>query len=244
MELVQLKVDAILANSSFATQAAMQATKTIPIVMTGVGNPVQSGFVASLAHPGGNVTGLTNVSIDISSKYLELLHELVPTLSRVAVLINPAHPNHPTVLKQVQAGAKAISVAVSAIEVRAVDEMGAALNAVAKSRATVLIIPLDPAFPIKTSEIVEFTNKHRMPALFGWSAATETGGLIGYQPSTAETYRRAAALVVKVLKGAKPSDIPVEFPTRFELAVNLNTAKALGIKIPNSILVRADKVIE
>jgi len=244
LEFVQLKVDAILANSSFATQAARDATSTIPIVMTGVGNPIQSGFVSSFVRPGGNITGLTNISIDISSKYFELLHEVVPSISRVAVLVNPAHPNHPTVLKQIQAGAKAFGVDVSRIEVPTIDEMGAALNAAVKTRATALIIPADPAFPIKTREIVKFTVTHRLPALFGWSAAVEEGGLIGYQPSVTETYRRAAALVVKILKGAKPAEIPVEQPTKFELLVNTKTATRLGIKIPNSILIRADKVIE
>jgi len=169
IELVQMKVDAIVANSSFATQAAHEATSTIPIVMTGVGNPVQSGFVSSLVRPGGNITGLTNVSIDISSKYFELLHEAVPSISRVAVLIKPAHPNHPTVLKQVQAGAKPSGVDISKIEVPSIDDMGAVLNAAVKTRATALIVPADPDFRTKTWEIVEFTVKHRLPALFGRS---------------------------------------------------------------------------
>lgn len=244
LEFVQLKVDAILANSSFATQAAREVTSTIPIVMTGAGSPLKSGFVSSLVRPGGNITGLTNVSVDISSKYFELLHEAVPSISRVAVLVNPVHPNHPTVLKQVQAGARPFGVDVSRIEVPSIDDMGAALIAAVKGRATALIIPADPAWRIKTREIVEFTVKHRLPTLFGWSAAAEEGGLIGYQPSITETYRRAAALVDKIIKGAKPAEIPVEQPTKFDLWVNMKTAKALGIKLPDVILIRADKVIE
>ena len=243
-ELVQMKVEAILANGSIAVQAAQKTTASIPIVMTGVGNPVGSGFVASLAHPGGNITGLTNVSIDISSKYLEFLHEAVPKLSRVAVLINPVHPNHPTVLTQVRAGAKAKSVIVSPIEVRTVDEMGAALTAVLRERAGALIVPPDPGFGLKGREIADFAVKNRLPTMFGNNSTVAAGGLMGYQPNSSDMYRRAAGLIGKILNGAKPGDLPVEFPTRFEFAVNMKTAKALGIKIPNSILVRADKVIK
>ncbi len=243
-ELVQMKVEAILASGSLSVQAAQKATGSVPIVMTGVGNPVGSRFVASLAHPGGNITGLTNVSIDISSKYVELLHEAVPKLSRVAMLINPVHPNHPTVLKRVQAGAKAIGAAVFPIDVRTVDEIAVALTAVLRERAGALIVPPDPGFGLKGREIADFAVKHRLPTIFGSNSSVEAGGLMSYAPSTSDMYRRAAGLIGKILNGAKPGDLPVEFPTRFEFAVNMKTAKALGIKIPNSILVRADKVIE
>ncbi len=243
-ELAQMKVDAILATGSLSVQAARRATASIPIVMTGVGNPVGSGFVASLAHPGGNITGLTNVSIDISSKYLELLHEAAPKLSRVAVLINPVHPNHPTVLKQVQAGAKAIGVVVSPIEVRTIDEMGTALTAVLRERAGALIVPADPAFPLKGREIAEFALKNRLPTMFGDNRGVDVGGLMGYTANSSDMFRRAGALIAKILNGAKPGDLPVEFPTRFELAINLKTAKALGLTIPQSLMVRAEKVIK
>jgi putative ABC transport system substrate-binding protein len=244
IELVRMKVDAILANSSFAVEAARQATSSVPIVMTGVGDPVHSRFVASLAHPGGNVTGLTNVSINVSSKYVELLHAAVPKLTRIAVLINPAHPNHPVVLKQIQAGASAIAVSVSKIDVVTIDQMGAALNAAILARAGALIVPPDPAFSIKEREIADFAINSRLPTLFGISSGVDAGGLMGYEPNVADMFHRAAVLVDKILRGAKPADLPVEFPTRFDLALNLKTAKALGLTIPQSLLVSADKVIE
>ena len=243
-ELVQLKVDAIIASSSLAVEAMRQATASIPIVMTGVGNPVGSGFVASLAHPGGNITGLTNVSIDISSKYLEFLHEAAPKVSRVAILINPVHANHPVVLKQVQAGAKSIGVTVAPITVRTVDQMGAALAAVVREHAGALIVPPDPGFQTKAREVAEFAVKHRLPTMFGTNGAAESGGLLSYAANTADMMRRAGGLIAKILGGTKPADLPVEFPTRFEMAVNLKVAKALGLTIPQSLLIRADKIIQ
>ena len=243
-ELVESKVDVMLAMSSFATGAALQATKSIPIVMTGAGDPVKSGFVVSLAHPGGNVTGLTNVSINISSKYLELLHEMVPKIKSVAVLINPAHPNHPAVLRQIQATASSSKITIVPVEVPSIEYMESALRRVAAANVHGLIIPADPTFPVKQQVITEFALNNRLPTMFGGANVAEAGGLLGYTPDGAEIYQRAAALIDKILRGAKPADIPVEFSTRFELSVNLKTAKALGLKIPQSILVRATKVIE
>jgi len=193
-ELVQMKVEAILAISSLAVEVARKATASIPIVMTAVGNPVGSGFVASLAHPGGNITGLTNVSIDVSSKYVELLHEAAPKLSRVAVLINPVHPNHPTVLKQVRAGAKAIGVTVSPVEVRTIDETGAALAEVLRERANGLIVPADPTFQVKGREIAEFALKNHLPTIFGNAGVVEAGGLMGYESNGQDMFRRAGSL--------------------------------------------------
>jgi len=243
-ELVQSKVDAILANSSLSVQATRLATQTIPIVMTGVGNPVGSGFVASLARPGGNITGLSNVSIEVSSKYLELLHAAVPKLSRVAILINPAHPNHPTVLKQVQTGAQRINVKVVPYEVRTIGDFDRVLAEVMRDHPGGLIVPTDPAFPMKYHEIAELALKHRLPTLFGSASGVEAGALLGYVSNSSDMFVRAAAMVDKIFKGTRPADIPVELPTRFELAVNLKTAKALGITIPQTIMVRADRVIE
>ncbi len=242
-ELVQMKVEAILAISSLAVEAARKATASIPIVMTNVGNPVGSGFVASLAHPGGNITGLTNVSIDVSRKYVEL-HEAAPKLSRVAVLINPVHPNHPTVLEQVRIGAKAVGVAVSPIDVPTIDEMGMALAGVVRARANALIVPADPTFQVKGRQIAEFALKNRLPTIFGNAGVVEVGGLMGYESNVQDMFRRAGSLIAKILNGAKPADLPVEFPTRFELAVNLTTAKALGLTLPQSLLISADKVIQ
>jgi putative ABC transport system substrate-binding protein len=243
-ELVRANVDVILAESSFAVEAARQATRTIPIVMTGVGNPVGSGFVKSINEPGGNITGLTNVSIEVSSKYLEYLHAAVPNLTRVGVLIDPKHPNHPTVLKQVQVGAQAIGASVSTIELPSVSNIDAALGLVQQERVGALIVPPDPTFPIIYRQIAEFAISHRLPTMFGQRLGVEAGGLMGYEPNPTDMYKRAAALVDKILKGAKPADLPVEFPTRFQLIINLKTAKALGLTVPPALLTSADEVIE
>ena len=243
-ELVHMKVEAILAISSLAVEAARKATASIPIVMTNVGNPVGSGFVASLTHPGGNITGLTNVSVDVSRKYMELLHEAAPKLSRVAVLINSVHPNHPTVLEQVRVGAKAIGVAVSPIDVPTIDELGTALAGVVRARANALIVPADPTFQVKGREIAEFALKNRLPTMFGNASVVEAGGLMGYESNLQDMFRRAGGLLARILNGAKPADLPVEFPTRFELIVNLKTATALGLTLPQSLLISADKVIQ
>jgi len=243
-DLARMNVDVVLAVSSFAVQAAKGATTTIPIVMTGVGDPEHSGFVASITRPGGNITGLTNVSIDISSKYLEFLHAALPTMKRVGLLIDPAHPNHPTVLRQVLGSAKAFGIELSQIEVHSVDEIEPILDAMALQHVEALIIPPHPVWQAKARRIVELLQKYRLPTMFGVSGAVEAGGLMSYLPSYRDMYQRAAALVDKILKGTKPADLPVEFPTRFELAVNLRTANELGLQIPADLRLRADKLIE
>ena len=243
-ELVRADVDVILAESSFAVEAARQATRTIPIVMTGVGNPVGSGFVKSIAQPGGNITGLTNVSIEVSSKYLEYLHAAVPDLKRVGVLIVPKHPNHPTVLKQIQIGAQAVGVSVSAIGLPSVNDIDAALSSIQQERLGALIVPSDPTFPLIYNRLIEFATGNRLPTMFGQRYGVEAGGLMGYEPILTDMYKRAAALVDKILKGAKPADLPIEFPTRFQLIINLKTARALGLDVPATLLSRADEVIE
>jgi putative tryptophan/tyrosine transport system substrate-binding protein len=243
-ELVGTNVDIILAESSFAVEAARQATSTIPIVMTGVGNPVGSGFVKSITEPGGNITGLTNISIEISSKYLEYLRAVVPNLIRVGVLIDPKHPNHPTVLKQVQLGAQATDVAVSGIELRSVHDLEAAFGALQRERLGALIVPPDPTFPIIHRRITTFALDNRLPTMFGQREGVEAGGLMSYAPNSIDMYKRAAALVDKILKGARPANIPVEFPTRFAFVINLRTAKTLGLTVPASLLAGADEVIE
>jgi putative ABC transport system substrate-binding protein len=243
-DLAHMNVDVIVAVSSFAVQAAKAATTKIPIVMTGVGDPEHSGFVASITRPGGNITGLTNVSIDISSKYLELLHVALPLMKRVGVMIDPAHPNHPTVLKQVQIGAKAFGIEVIPIEVRRVEEIEPILGSGTRQHIEALIVPPHPVWQVTGPRIVELTLRNRLPTMFGLIGAVEVGGLMSYLPSYTDMYRRAAALVDKILKGAKPADLPVEFPTRFEFAVNLRTADALGLQVPADLRVRADKVVE
>jgi putative tryptophan/tyrosine transport system substrate-binding protein len=243
-ELVRANVDVILAESSFAVEAARDATKTTPIVMTGVGNPVGSGFVKSITQPGGNITGLTNVSIEVSSKYLEYLHAAVPDLMRVGILIDPKHPNHPTVLKQVQLGAQTTGAAVSAIELRSVSDIDAALSLIQQARLDALIVPPDPTFPLIHHRIAEFAIGNRLPTMFGQRRGVDAGGLMSYEQNLSDMYKRAAALVDKILKGAKPADLPVEFPTRFQFIINLRTAKALGLTMPFALLTRADEVIE
>jgi putative ABC transport system substrate-binding protein len=243
-ELVQANVDVILAESSFAVEAARQATKTIPIVMTGVGNPVGSGFVKSISQPGGNITGLANVSIEVSSKYLEYLQAAVPNLMRVGILIDPKHPNHPTVLKQVQTGAQAIGASVSVIELRSVSDINAGFSLIQQERLGALIVPPDPTFSIIYRQIAEFAIGHQLPTMFGQSLGVEAGGFMGYEPNLTDMYKRAAGLVDKILKGAKPADLPVEFPTRFHFIINLKTAKALGLTVPPALLANADEVIE
>jgi len=243
-ELVGTNVDLILAESSFAVEAARAATKTIPIVMTGVGNPVGSGFVKSISQPGGNITGLTNDSIEVSSKYLEYLHAAIPDLMRVGVLINPRHPNHPTVLKQILATAQAIGASVSTIELGSVSDIDAALRSVQQDRLDALIVPPDPMFSLIYRQIAEFAISNRLPTMFGQRRGVEAGGLMGYEPNLTDMYKRAAALVDKILKGAKPADLPVEFPTRFQFIINLKTAKALRLSVPPALLTSADELIE
>ena len=243
-ELARANVDVILAESSFAVEAARAATKTVPIVMIGVGNPVGSGFVKSISQPGGNITGLTNDSVEVSGKYFEYLHTAVPNLMRVGVLIDPKHPNHPTVLQQVQVGAQAIGASVSAIEMRSVSDIDPALRLIQQDSLDALIVPPDPTFPIIYRQITEFAISNRLPTMFGQRRGVEAGGLMGYEPNLTDMYKRAAALVDKILKGAKPADLPVEFPTRFQFIINLKTAKALGLTVPPALLTGADELIE
>jgi putative ABC transport system substrate-binding protein len=184
------------------------------------------------------------VSIDISSKYLELLHVALPTMKLVGAMIDPAHPNHPTVLRQVQIGAQAFGIEIAPIEVRNVEEIEAIFDSGTRRRVEALIVPPHPVWQVKGRRIVELTLKHRLPTMFGLIGAVEVGGLMSYLPSYADMYRRAAALVDKILKGAKPADLPVEFPTRFEFALNLRTADALGLQLPADLRVRADKIVD
>ena len=243
-DLVRTKVDVIVAVSSFSVEAARKATSTTPIVMTGAGNPVASGFVSSLAHPGGNVTGISNVSVLVSSKYLELLRAAVPKATRVAVLVNPTHPNHPTVLAQIRQSADTMGVSILPFDLRSVDDIGRTIGAAVRDSAGALIVPPDPFFNSQTNEIVELTANLHLPTMFGLRNGAEAGGLMSYEPNSAEMFARPAALVDKILKGAKPADLPVEQPTRFEFVINMKTARALGLKIPQTLLLRADEVIQ
>ena len=244
-ELVNLKVDAIVAAGSLAIGTAQRATMTIPIVMGGAGDPVASGYVKSLAHPGGNITGATNIAGDLAPKQLEMLHSMVPKLSRVFVLVNPDNlAGHITVLKNVQAAARRTGVTIVSLDARAPKEIENAFSKMAREKATGLIVARDPFLNQQGRQIAELAAKNRLPTIAGVREYVEAGGLMSYGASITDQYRRVAIYVDKILKGAKPGDLPVEQPTKFELLINRTTAKALGLTIPQSLLISADKVIE
>ncbi len=243
-ELAQLKVDVIVTAGSQATSAAQKANGTIPIVMGTVGDPVGSGFVKSLAHPGGNITGLSELAVDISSKLLEMLLSVVPKLSRVAVLINPTNSYHAAILSNTQAAAQIVGLKVLPVKAQTPQEIENAFSSMAKENVGAVIITIDSIFNQQQRQISELAVKHHLPSIVAIQQYVEAGCLMSYGASLAGNLLRAATYVDKIFKGAKPGDLPVEQPTKFELAINMKTAKALGIKIPNSILVRADRVIE
>jgi putative ABC transport system substrate-binding protein len=242
-ELVGLQVDVIVATSTPAAKAANQATGTIPIVMVNVGDPVGSGLVASLAHPGGNVTGLSSQAV-YGGKLLQLLHELAPGASRVAVIWDPSNPPQLPVLKDVESSGQALRIEIRAYPVRSHEELEVALAAIERERATAFL-PFDGQVPtVNRRRVIEFAARKRLPAIYAGRPYTDAGGLMSYGPNLPDLFRRASNYVAKILKGAKPGDLPVEQPTKFELVINLKTAKALGLTIPPSLLQRADQVIE
>ena len=243
-ELVRLNVDAILAIGPLAIHAAKQATATVPIVMATSGDPVGLGFVESLARPGGNVTGVSFLGEELSGKLLELLKEAVPRASRVAVLWNPANSTHSGYWGDLRAAARALGVTLQSVEVRGPDEFKAAFGRAAHEHSDGLLLLLDPLFTANSRLIADFATKNRLPAIYGLRQLAEAGGLIAYGPSSVELTRHQILYVAKIFKGAKPADLPVEQATKFELVINLKTAKALGLTIPPSVLARADEVIQ
>jgi len=243
-ELVRLKVDVIVANGTVAIRTAKQATATIPIVMATVGDPVRTGLVASLARPGGNITGSTLLGPELGAKRLQLLKEAVPKLSRVALFWNPGNPSNQLQFKDIQLGAKALGVALQSVEIRSPDGFEGAFTAISRERPNALIMTADPLHQLHAGRIIEFAARSRLPAMYQVRENVEAGGLMSYGVNVPDLYRRAATFVDKILKGAKPADLPVEQPTRFELVINLKTAKALGLMIPQSVLLRADEVIQ
>ncbi|MGH8700266.1 MAG: ABC transporter substrate-binding protein [Burkholderiales bacterium] len=243
-ELVQLKVDVIVAANPPAIQAAQQATTIIPIVMVSSPDPVGARFIASLSRPGGNITGLSNINVDLSGKYLELLRAAVPKLSRVAVLVNPGHPQHPDMLKNIQAAAKTTGVNVSPVQASTASQIEATVGAMTRERAGALIVLPDSFFNTQRRQIAELAAKNRLPSIVSGREFVEAGGLMSYGQNTLERFRRATYYVDKILKGAKPGDLPVEQPTKFELVINMKTAKAIGLAISQDLLFRADRVIE
>jgi putative ABC transport system substrate-binding protein len=244
-ELVGLKVDVIVAPASQNPLAAKQATRTIPIVMTNAFDPVASGLVASLARPGGNVTGLSfEASPQTIGKQLELLKEIVPHVSRMAVLENPANPSHALYLGEAKVAARTLGVRLQTLEARGPDDFERAFTAIIRERAEALLVLEDGMFFLHQTRITDLAAKRHLPAVSGLREFTHAGGLESYAPSLRDNFRRAAYFVDRILKGAKPADLPVEQPTKFDLVINLKTAKVLGLTIPPSVLARADEVIE
>jgi putative tryptophan/tyrosine transport system substrate-binding protein len=242
-ELVSLKVDVIVAGSTQSIDAAKRATKTIPIVFPVTFDPVESGFVASLARPGGNLTGLSTVNPDAAAKRVELLKEVIPEISRLAVLRNPTNSGSQFPLKETEAGAKHLGIRLQTLEARSPEELEGVFRLATSERAGALIVIVDALFNAHQQRISELAIKHRLPAMFDSAQYAEAGGLISYGANLSDLFRRAATYVDKILKGAKPGELPVEQPTKFDLVINLKTAKQIGLAIPPHVLARADRVI-
>jgi putative ABC transport system substrate-binding protein len=244
-ELIRLNVDVLLVGGAVAARSATAHTKTVPIVFVLPGDPVGSGLVASLAHPGGNATGTSTLLPELSRKQLELLKATVPRISRVTVLYNSAgRPGAGLALDATREAARALAVELQIVEVRQPDELVSAVAAAKAQRADALLAFSDPVVGSNLAQLARLAAQHRLPAIYVRREFAEAGGLLAYGPSFPDNYRRAATYVDKILKGAKPGDLPVEQPTRIELVINLKTAKALGLTIPQSLLQRADQVIE
>jgi len=242
-ELVRMKVDLIVAGGTPATLAAKRATQAIPVVMARAGEPVEGGLVTRLAHPGGNVTGLSSLTRDIESKRLALLRELLPRLARVAVLYNMSSPANPPQWNQVEETARSMGVEPQLLDVRKPEDFGPAFDAATKQRADGLIVGQEGLMEANRKLIVDLAARHRLPAIYRSKPFIETGGLIAYGPNYPDLYRRTATYVDKIFRGANPGELPVEQPTKFELIINLKAAKALDLQIPQSLLLRADEVI-
>ena len=243
-ELVSLKVDIIVSFGTVTTIALQKATSTIPIVMANTLDPVGNGLVKTLARPGGNITGLSSLGGDIGGKHLEMLLRVAPKLSRVAVLLNPGNPSNPLVLKSVQSAALKTSAKILPLEARTAPELENAFSAMTQGKAGAVIVARDGFFIRQARQITELALKNRLPSISEQAEYAEAGGLMSYGVNLAEQFRRLATYVDRILNGAKPAELPVEQPTKFELIINLKTAKDLGLKIPQSILIRADRVIE
>jgi len=243
-DLIQLKVDIIVSSSTPAVRAAKESTRTIPIVMAGLTDPVGAGLISSLARPGGNITGLTNIFTELSAKRLELLKEVAPRVSRVAILWNPTHPGQAIAWQQTQQAAQTLGLVLFSAEVRRPEDFSPAFTAILVERAEALLVLPDPLTSFHRHQTADFAVKQRLPSVYAASYWVQAGGLLSYGPSFPEIWRRAGVYVDKILKGARPADLPIEQPTKYELVINLKTAKALGLTIPPSLLQRADQVIE
>jgi putative ABC transport system substrate-binding protein len=243
-ELIEHRVAIIIVAGNQAARAAKNATRTVPIVMAVANDPVASGIVASLARPGGNITGTTLLSSTLAGKRLELVKQVMPRVSRVAVLLNEDAPAHAIAWKETLAAAATLRIVVQPFAVRDADMFDDAFAAMAKSRMEALVLFEDAMFASERVRLAALAEKTRLPTVFGQRNSVDVGGLMSYGPSITDAYRNAASFVDRILRGAKPGDLPVEQPTKFELVINLNTAKALGLAIPQSVLLRADEVIQ
>lgn len=243
-ELVRLGVDVIVAGTTLSVQAAHRATATIPIVMVAVPDPVGEGFATSLSRPGGNITGLSSIVTEVSTKHLELLLVIVPRLSRVAVLINPLNPSDSLILEQIHGVAYARGLKVVPVEASTAVEIDNGFAAIVRARAEAVIVAADSYFDVQRDRIIRLAFRHALPAIYSSRESTEAGGLMSYGQDLAEHYRGAATYVEKILKGARPGSLPIEQPTVLELVINRKTAHALGVTIPRELLLRADRVID
>jgi putative tryptophan/tyrosine transport system substrate-binding protein len=243
-DLVRLKVDVIVTLAPQATLAAKQATQTIPIVFVAMGDPIASGVVTSLAQPGANLTGTTRMLPEMSAKHVELLKEAVPSLTKLAVLWNPTNSSHQPALQAVHATARSLSLQIKPLEARAAAELDGTFDMIVRERADGVLFIADPVFFIQLKRMAELVGSNRLPAIANFIEFPKLGGLMGYAPSIPNEFRHAASHIDKILKGAKPADLPVEQPTKFQLVINLKTATALGLTLPPTLLARADEVIE
>jgi putative ABC transport system substrate-binding protein len=243
-ELIRLNVDLILALGTLAPLEAKRATASIPIVMANAGDPLGSGLVASLARPGGNVTGMSLMAPDLGGKRLELLKEIIPRLSLVAVLWNADNPYSALVFKETQTASQTLAIRIQSLEVRSENDLADAFEAARRQGPDALVVVEDPLTLSNRKLIADSAASQQLPAIYGLREFAAAGGLMSYGANLADLYRRAAAYVDKILKGAKPADLPVQQPTKFDFVINLKTAKALGIEIPPTVLARADEVIE
>jgi len=243
-ELVNLQVEIIVTAGTPASLAVKKATTSIPLVMIAVGDPIGTGLIASLAHPGGNITGLTSIAADLEGKRLELLREVIPKLSHIAVLWNPASPFQVVSEKELQAAAQVMRIKVLSLGVQAQEQFDNVFATIRRERPGALLVLADRLFLHNRARIMDFAVQNRLPGVHAYVELVEAGGLMSYGPSYAGMHRRAAYFVDRILKGTKPADLPVEQPAKFELIINLKAAKQIGVTIPQSVLYRADKVIK
>ena len=243
-DLIQSKVDVILVETTPAALAAKRATSTVPIVMVLVADPVGSGLVANLAHPGGNVTGVSTMKTELTAKLLQLLNETIPRLARVAILWNPDTPWHGKVIEELKSAARKLSIGLSLVSVQTPEQLGPAFSTIRRANAQALYLIEAPLFITQRAMLLKLLSKARLPMIESERRFVDAGGLMSFGTNVGDSYLRSATYVDKILKGAKPSDLPIEQPTKFELVVNLKTAKALGIAIPASVLLQADDIIK